>query len=101
MPVKLEGKSRLFNPSGIATAYVSMVSSPFLAMERQAVACAVLRPNQHMTDYDETRTDGDLHPMYLQLHGLGSASKQEKKENEILLEASQTDLFDMMSFFCC
>ncbi|KAF8233267.1 hypothetical protein L208DRAFT_1377362 [Tricholoma matsutake] len=38
--------------------------------------------------------DGGLHPMYLQLHGLGSASEQELKENKRLLEVSQSDLFD-------
>jgi succinate dehydrogenase flavin-adding protein (antitoxin of CptAB toxin-antitoxin module) len=36
--------------------------------------------------------------MYLQLHGLGSASEQELKEHKRLLEASQSDLFDVVSF---
>lgn len=98
MPVKLEGKARLFNASGIAASYVYLLDSAFSPLEKQAAARAVLRYNQHTTNHSETRTDGGLHPMYLQLHGLGSASEQELKENKRLLEASQSDLFDAVSF---
>jgi hypothetical protein len=47
------------------------------------------------------RMDGGLHPMYLELHGLGGASEQEHKDNKMLLEASQSDVFDTVSFFFC
>jgi hypothetical protein len=40
MPVKLKGKSQLFNPLGITATYVSMLGSDFLLMEKQAAACA-------------------------------------------------------------
>jgi hypothetical protein len=42
MPAKLEGKSRLFNSSGIAAAYVSMLGSDFSLMEKQAAAHAIV-----------------------------------------------------------
>ena len=98
MPVKLEGKSRLFNPSGIAAAYVSMLGSDFSSTEKQAAARAIVRHNQHATSYSKTRTDGGLHPMYLELHGLGGASEQEHQDNKMLLEASKSDVFDTVSF---
>jgi hypothetical protein len=99
MPAKLKGKSWLFNPLGIAAAYVSMLGSDFSLMEKQAAAHTIVQHNQHATTYSKTRTDGGLHPMYLELHGLGSASEQEHKDNKMLLEASQSDVFNTVSFF--
>jgi hypothetical protein len=99
MPVssKLEGK-RLFNPSGIASAYVSMPGSSFSSVERHAAARVVLRHNQHLESHGATKTDGGLHHMYMQLHGMGSGDGEELQENKALLNASQADLFDTVSF---
>jgi hypothetical protein len=88
---------RLYSPCGVSAAYVSTLVTTFSAAERCAGSRAILRYQQHKKDHHETRTAGGLHPMYIDLNGLGHARMQEREDIDMLLKETLDDLFDAVS----
>jgi hypothetical protein len=97
--VKLEGKARLYNPSGLAAVCVSHLGSGLSPGELRAGARASIRHQKHLNDHSLTKRNGGLHPMYLDLHGLGGASAKELQENDMLVKETQQDVFDAVSTY--
>jgi hypothetical protein len=92
-------QAKLYNPSGVGSAYISTYGTTFTASERHAGSRARLRHQQHEKDHSTTRFARGLHPMYTALHGLGGYSLEEKKEVDDFLKDSLHDLFDAVRIF--
>ena len=88
---------RLYNPTGVSSAFISTYGLTFSSDERRAGSRAMLCHDQHAKDYSLTRTAGGLHPMYVGLHGIKGSSREEKKEVDALLKDTLHDLFDIVS----
>jgi hypothetical protein len=91
--------SRLYNPTGVSSAFISTHGLTFSCGECSAGSRAMLHHDQHTKDYSLTRTTSGLHPMYVGLHGIKArgSSREEKKEVDALLKDTLHDLFDVVS----
>ena len=87
---------RLYNPSGIAAAFVS--PDKYSSDARQAGARAILRHGQHTSNYHATRSPGGLHPLYMDIHGRGGQTKAELQEIDKVISESMLDTFDLVRF---